>query len=111
MIPPPAYPQDLSPVLSPRSYRPPAHRGFPAGRPTTSSRRRTFTLAAARWLTGQQGCLISANNWAVEVVPSENRERPFEVHHWNLTGNGVHHLENLDPNELERDPGSPIAIR
>jgi kynurenine formamidase len=88
-------------------------------------------MEAARWLTDQKVTLIGADNWAIEVVPSENPDRPFEVHQWDLTRNGVYHLENLDLDALAKDkvyefafvfvplplkgatgsPGNPIAIR
>jgi kynurenine formamidase len=88
-------------------------------------------MAAARWLTDRKVCLIGADNWAIEVVPSEDPDRPFEVHQWDLTRNGVYHLENLDLDALARDkvyefafvflplplkgatgsPGNPVAIR
>jgi kynurenine formamidase len=88
-------------------------------------------MAAARWLTGQKVSLIGADNWAIEVVPAEDPDRPFEVHQWDLTRNGVYHLENLDLDSLAKDkvyefafvfvplplkgatgsPGNPIAIR
>lgn len=88
-------------------------------------------MAAARWLTDQKVTLIGSDNWAIEVVPAENPDRPFEVHQWDLTRNGVYHLENLDLDALAKDkvyefafvfvplplkgatgsPGNPIAIR
>src|SRR2546430_17152207 len=75
--------------------------------------------------------MTAADTWAVEVVPHENPERPFEVHQWLLTRNGIYNLENLDLEELARDkvyefafifaplrlkgasgsPGNPIAAR
>jgi kynurenine formamidase len=88
-------------------------------------------LPAAHWLTEQKIVLIGADTWAIEVVPSENPERPFEVHQWTLTRHGVYHLENLDLEALAADrvyefafvfaplrlkgatgsPGNPIAVR
>jgi kynurenine formamidase len=88
-------------------------------------------MAAARWLTDQKVCLIGSDNWAIEVVPSENPDRPFEVHQWDIPQHGVYHLENLDLDELAADkayefafifsplrlkgatgsPGNPIAVR
>src|SRR5207249_898344 len=57
-------------------------------------------MDAARWLTEQKITLVGADTWAVEVVPAENAERPFEVHQWLLTRHGVYILENLDLSEL-----------
>ena len=60
-------------------------------------------LAAARWLSDRKVALVGSDNWAVEVVPAENRERPFEVHQWLLVRQGIYLLENLDLEELARD--------
>lgn len=88
-------------------------------------------LAAARYLTEHKVALIGADTWAIEAVPHENKELAFPVHQWNLTKNGVYHLENLDLEELAAagatefcfvfcplrlkgatgSPGNPIAIR
>ena len=88
-------------------------------------------LEAAQWLTDQKIVLIGCDNWAIEVVPSEDPDRPFPVHQWDLTRNGVYHLENLDLEELAADkvvefafifsplrlkgatgsPGNPLAVR
>jgi len=88
-------------------------------------------MAAAQWLTKQEVTLIGSDNWAIEVVPHEDKDRPFPVHQWNLTRNGVYHLENLNLEELAGDsvnefafifaplrlkgatgsPGNPIAVR
>jgi kynurenine formamidase len=88
-------------------------------------------LEAARFLTGKKITLVGADTWAIEVVPHEDKDRPFPVHQWNLTRNGVYHLENLDLAELAADkvhefafifaplrfkgatgsPGNPIAVR
>jgi kynurenine formamidase len=90
-----------------------------------------LSLAGAKWLSEQQVALIGSDNWAVEVVPSENPDRPFEVHQWLLVRNGIYLLENLDLEELARDkvhefafsfaplrlkgatgsPGNPVALR
>jgi len=86
---------------------------------------------AAKWLTSQKVTLIGCDNWAIEVVPHEDRELNFPVHEWIITRNGVYNLENLDLEELARDkvtefafvfaplrlkgatgsPGNPIAVR
>ena len=64
-------------------------------------------------------------------MPHEDPELAFPVHQWDLTRNGVYHLENLDLAALAADkvyefafmfsplrlkgatgsPGNPIAIR
>jgi kynurenine formamidase len=88
-------------------------------------------MEAAQWLTGQDVALIGADTWAIEVVPSEDKDRPYPVHQWNLTRNGVYHLENLDLSQLASEqvyefafiycplrlkgatgsPGNPIAVK
>lgn len=88
-------------------------------------------LAAAKFLTERKVALIGADTWAIEAVPHEDKETAFPVHQWNLTKNGVYHLENLDLEELAAagahefcfvfcplrlkgatgSPGNPIAIR
>ena len=88
-------------------------------------------LAAGKWLSEKKVALIGSDNWAVEVVPSQDPDRPFEVHQWLLTRNGIYLLENLDLTELAADrayefafvfaplrlkgatgsPGNPLAIR
>jgi kynurenine formamidase len=88
-------------------------------------------MAAAAWLCERKITLVGSDTWATEVVPPENKERPFEVHQLLLVRNGVYNLENLDLEELARDkvyefafvfaplrlkgasgsPGNPVAVR
>lgn len=88
-------------------------------------------LEAAKWLISQKIVMTASDTWATEVVPHENPERPFEVHQWLITKNGIYNLENLDLEELAADqvyefafifaplrlkgasgsPGNPIAVR
>jgi kynurenine formamidase len=88
-------------------------------------------LEAAKWLTDREVVLVGSDNWAIEVVPHENPDRPFEVHQWLLVRNGTYNLENLDLEQLAADkvyefafvfsplrlkgatgsPGNPIAVR
>ena len=87
-------------------------------------------LAAARFLTDHKVSLIGADTWAIEAVPHERADLSFPVHQWDLTKNGVYHLENLDLEGLAAagvhefcfvfsplrlkgatgSPGNPIAI-
>src|SRR5262245_43710650 len=53
-------------------------------------------VEAAKWLTDKKVCLVGSDNWAVEVVPSEDPDRPFAAHQWLLTRHGTYLLENLD---------------
>jgi kynurenine formamidase len=88
-------------------------------------------MAAARWLSARKITMVGSDNWAIEVVPPENKDRPFPVHQWNLVRHGIYHLEILDLEELAKDkvyeaafifaplrlkgatgsPGNPIAVR
>src|SRR5262249_13237066 len=88
-------------------------------------------MAAGRWLCERKMVMVGADNWATEVVPSEDRDRPFEVHQLLLVRHGVYNLENLDLEELAADktyefafafaplrlkgatgsPGNPVAVR
>ena len=88
-------------------------------------------LAAAKWLIERKIVMVGSDTWATEVVPPENPNRPFEVHQWLLTKNGIYNIENLNLEALARDkvyefafifsplplkgatgsPGNPIAVR
>jgi kynurenine formamidase len=88
-------------------------------------------MAAARWLCERKIILVGSDTWATEVVPHEDKNRPFEVHQLLLVRHGIYNLENLDLEELARDkvyefafifaplrlkgatgsPGNPIAVR
>lgn len=88
-------------------------------------------LAAAKWLAEQKVSLIGSDNWAIEAVPSEDPDRPFEAHQVLLVRHGIYLLENLDLQQLLDDkvyefafvfsplrlkgatgsPGNPIAIK
>lgn len=88
-------------------------------------------LAAAKFLTDRKIAMVGADTWAIEAVPHEREGLAYPVHQWNLTKNGVYHLENLDLEQLAADrvyefcfvfsplrlkgatgsPGNPIAVR
>jgi kynurenine formamidase len=88
-------------------------------------------MAAAKWLSEKKVSLVGSDNWALEVVPAEDPDRPFACHQWLLVRNGIYILENLDLSELAKhkvyqfafvfsplrlkgatgSPGNPIAIR
>ncbi len=88
-------------------------------------------VTAIKWLIEKKIVMTAADTWAVEAVPGENKDRPFEGHQWLITRNGIHNLENLYLEELAADkvyefafffapvpfkgatgsPGNPIAIR
>ena len=84
-----------------------------------------------RWLIEQKIVMTGADSWAMEAIPGEHPERPFEGHQWLIPRNGIYNLENLDLEELAADevwefafflaplrlkgatgsPGNPIAVR
>ena len=88
-------------------------------------------VTAVKWLIEKRIVMTGADNWAMEAVPGENPDRPFEAHQWLMNRNGVYNIENLDLATLAADgvyefafvynpvpfkgatgsPGSPIAIR
>jgi kynurenine formamidase len=88
-------------------------------------------LGAAKWLSEQKIVLLGSDNWAIEVVPGEDKNQSYPVHQWNLVRHGIYHLENLDLEQLAADkvyefafifaplrlkgatgsPGNPIAVR
>ncbi|MDB5349940.1 MAG: Cyclase [Planctomycetota bacterium] len=88
-------------------------------------------MGAARWLSDRKIVMVGTDTWATEVVPAEDKERPFEVHQWLLVRHGIYNMENLDLEALARDkvyefafifaplrlkgatgsPGNPIAVR
>lgn len=88
-------------------------------------------LEAAKFLTDHGVAMIGADTWAIEAVPHERSDLSYPVHQWDLTKNGVYHIENINLEELAADgvhefcfvfsplrlkgatgsPGNPIAVR
>ena len=88
-------------------------------------------VTAIKWLIEQKPAMLAADTWAVEAVPGEDPERPFEGHQHLLVCNGIYNHENLDTAALAADqvyefayiyaplrlkgatgsPGNPIAVR
>jgi kynurenine formamidase len=87
-------------------------------------------VTVAKWLIDKKICLVGGDTWAVEAVPGEDKERPFECHQWWINMNGIYIHENLDLEQLAADrvyefayifsplrlkgatgsPGNPIAV-
>jgi hypothetical protein len=42
-------------------------------------------VTVAKWLIDKKVCLVGADQWAVEAVPGEDKDRPFECHQWWIT--------------------------
>lgn len=60
-------------------------------------------VAGARYLAELGVVAVGADTTAVEVIPFENPNRPFEVHQTLLAKNGVYILENMWTNDLAAD--------
>lgn len=60
-------------------------------------------LSAANWCTQRRVAVIGADNWAVEVLPSEESGLSFPVHQHCITRFGCYLLENVVTAELVRD--------
>ena len=68
---------------------------FPAQNATYNTSEAGIGKAAAQWLADQKVVLVGADNWAVEVIPSEDAQEAFPVHALLLTDNGIHIIENV----------------
>ena len=68
---------------------------FPAQNTTYNTSEAGIGKAAAQWLADQKVVLVGADNWAVEVIPSEDTQEAFPVHALLLTDNGIHIIENV----------------
>ena len=62
--------------------------------------------------------LTGADTWAVEAVPGESADNPFECHVQLQTRRGIWHIENLDLTQLVEDKAyeflfvwSPLKIK
>ena len=74
-------------------------------------------LAAAKFLPGRKVSMIGADTWAIEAVPHDVPIYHFPCSQWDLTKNGVYHVENLDLEPLAADgehgfcfqPTSPLG--
>ncbi len=60
-------------------------------------------LDGARYLAELGVVAVGADNWALEVLPSEDPEKAFPVHPELLAKNGVYILENMDTRGLAAD--------
>jgi kynurenine formamidase len=68
---------------------------FPAQNATYNGSEPGLGKGAAEWLASQKVVLVGADQWAVEVIPSEDKEEAFPVHAILLTNNGIHIIENV----------------
>lgn len=75
-------------------------------------------VEAAHWLVERRPSVVGADNWAFEVVPPVDPERPFVVHQHLIAEAGIYILENAITRELcDREVSEflflmgPIAVR
>ena len=70
-------------------------RQFPAQNATYNSSEPGISKSAGAWLASQKVIVVGVDNWAVEVIPSEDKDEAFPVHVNLLTNNGIHIIENV----------------
>ncbi len=76
---------------------------FPAQNATYNKSEPGIGKAAAAWLVSQKPVLVGADNFAVEVIPSEDPEEAFPVHVLFLPNNGIHIAENVRTDLIAAD--------
>ena len=89
-----------------------------------------FGISACEYLAERNIILTGADTWAMEAVPGETADRPFECHVQMQTRRGIWNLENMDLSQLVADkayeflfvwsplkmkgatgsPGNPVAL-
>jgi len=77
-----------------------------------------FGISACNMMAERKIILTGADTWAVEAVPGENADKPFECHVQMMTRHGIWNLENLDLSQLVADKAyeflfvwSPLKIK
>ena len=60
-------------------------------------------VQGAKYLAGLGVVAVGADNWALEVLPSEDPNQAFPVHPELLAKNGVYILENMDTRAMAKD--------
>ena len=68
---------------------------FPKQNATYNGSEPGLGKSAAQWLVDQKVVAVGADTWAVEVIPSEDKDEAFPVHVILLTDNGIHIIENV----------------
>jgi kynurenine formamidase len=68
---------------------------FPKQNATYNGSEPGLSKSAGQWLADQKVVVVGADTWAVEVIPSEDKEEAFPVHKLLLTDNGIHIIENV----------------
>ena len=77
-----------------------------------------FGASACNYMADKGIILTGADTWAVEAVPGENADFPFECHVQLQTRHGIWNIENLDLTQLVEDKAyeflfvwSPLKIK
>jgi kynurenine formamidase len=78
-------------------------RQFPAQNAAYNGGEPGIGKAASQWLADQKVILVGADTWAVEVIPSEDKEEAFPVHAHLLVDNGIHIVENVRTDLIAAD--------
>jgi kynurenine formamidase len=68
---------------------------FPAKNAIYNGGEPGISKSAATWLASQKVIVVGSDNFAVEVLPSEDKTEAFPVHKIILTDNGIHIIENV----------------
>jgi kynurenine formamidase len=67
---------------------------FPAQNATYNAGEPGISKSAGAWLAAQKVVVVATDTWAVEVIPSEDKNEAFPVHKLLLADNGIHIIEN-----------------
>jgi kynurenine formamidase len=68
---------------------------YPAQNATYNAGEPGISKSAGQWLASQKVVVVGTDTWAVEVIPSEDKDEAFPVHKLLLTDNGIHIIENV----------------
>lgn len=82
------------------------HTGYMAANADAEGLKQTepgLGVEGAQYLADKGVVAIGADTWAVEAIPFEAEDRPFDVHVTLLAKNGVYILENMVTTELAAD--------
>ncbi len=67
---------------------------YPAQNTTYNASEPGLGKEAGDWLADQKVVVVAADTWAVEVIPSEDKDEAFPVHKHFLADSGIHIIEN-----------------
>lgn len=82
------------------------HTGYMKANENTEGLKQTepgLGVEGAQYLADLGVVAVGADTWAVEAIPFEKEDRPFDVHLTLLAKNGVYLLENMTTSELAED--------